>query len=266
MRMRIQKVVGLTLALLVCGNSWHPQNPTVPHPSVARKQVTLTAMLVDFSPSSMVMRLVPVKPSADQLGLKEHQCIALCLPIEWKELQFEPNSPQPDSPRFVSPEGKRISPYDLEPGMRVKLKGKLWVQTVEAGSIRTEEVMIETDTVHLVSWKLYFPRARLRGQLIEVDGNSCGNRGKLQAGDRIVSIRLRRQVQLRGDEKWRGDFERHRLHGLRLGMELEIRGYWFSWTGATYQQGAAKSMQGEAALDSVVEEVLVEEIRIVKDR
>jgi hypothetical protein len=71
--MRIQKAVGLTLALLVCGNSGHLQNPTAPHPATVRKQVTLVAMLVDFSHSSMLMRFVPVKPSAPQLGLKEHQ-------------------------------------------------------------------------------------------------------------------------------------------------------------------------------------------------
>jgi len=258
--MRIQKAVGLTLALLVCGNSGHPQHPTVPRPSVIRKQVTLTAMLVDFSHSSMMMRFVPVKPSAAQLGLKEYQFIMLCLPIEWKELQFDPKSPYPDSPRFVSPEGKRISPYDLEPGMRVKLKGKLWVQTVKAGSIRTEEVMIETDTVRLVSWKLYFPPARLRGKLIEVSGE---NRGKLQMGDRIVTIQLRRQVRLRGDTKWQRDFERHRLHGLKLGMELEIKGYWYSWAATPTQQGGTRGTQAGAASDT--EEVLVEMIRIVKD-
>ena len=258
--MRIQKAVGLTLALLVCGNSGHPQHPTVPRPLVIRKQVTLTAMLVDFSHSSMMMRFVPVKPSAAQLGLKEHQFIMLCLPIEWKELQFDPKSPYPDSPRFVSPEGKRISPYDLEPGMRVRLKGKLWVQTVKAGSIRTEEVMIEANTVRLVSWKLYFPPARLRGKLIEVSGE---NRGKLQMGDRIVTIQLRRQVRLRGDTKWQRDFERHRLHGLKLGMELEIKGYWYSWAGTTTQQGWTRGTQAGAASDT--EEVLVEAIRIVRD-
>jgi hypothetical protein len=257
--MRIQKAVGLTLALLVYGYSGQPQNPTAPHPATVRKQVTLVAMLVDFSHSSMLMHFVPVKPSASQLGLKEHQFIVLPLPIEWKALQFESNSPYPDSPRFISPEGKRISPYDLEPGMRVKLKGKLRLQPVEAGSIRTEEVTIEADTVRLLSWKLYLPPARLRGQLIEVESNSCGNVGKLQVGERIVTIRLRRQVQLHGDEPWRQDFERKRLDGLKLGMELEIRGYWFSWSTATAPQEATEGDQVGA------QEVLVEEIRIVKD-
>lgn len=220
------------------------------------RRVTLVAMLVDFSPSSMVMRFVPVKPSADQLGLKEHQFIVLCLPIEWKTLQFEPNSPYPDSPHFISPEGKRISPYDLEPGMRVKLR----VQAVEAGSIRTEEVMIEADTVRLVSWKLYFPPARLRGQLIEVDSNSGGDRGRLQVGDRIISMQLRRKVQLHGDKQVQRDFRHRRLLGLRLGMELEVRGYWFSWASAAPQQKAAQNGSPKAEPDTV----LVEAIQILK--
>jgi hypothetical protein len=251
--MRRQQMVGLILALLVYGYSGQPQNPTAPRPATVRKQVTLVAMLVDFSHSSMLMRFVPVKPSAPQLGLKEHQCIVLPLPIEWKALQFEPNSPYPDSPRFISPEGKRLSPYDLEPGMRVKLKGALWVRAAD------EDAEIQTNTIHLVSWKLYLPPARLRGQLIEVESNSCGNVGKLQVGERIVTIRLRRQVQLHGDEPWRRDFERKRLDGLKLGMELEIRGYWFSWSTATAPQGATKGDQAGA------QEVLVEAIRIVKD-
>jgi hypothetical protein len=70
---------------------------------------------------------------------------------------------------------------------------------------------------------------------------------------------LRRQVQLHGDEPWRRDFERKRLDGLKLGMELEIRGYWFSWSTATAPQGATKGDQAGA------QEVLVEAIRIVKD-
>jgi hypothetical protein len=249
--MRRQQVVWLILALLVYEHSGQPQNPTAPRPSAVRKQVTLIAMLVDFSPSSLVMHFVPIKPSAYQLGLKEHQLVVLPLPIEWKALQLEPNSPYPDSPRFISPEGKRISPYDLEPGMRMKLKGELWV--------RAEDAEIQTDTIHLVSWKVYLPPAQLRGQLIEVDSNSCGNVGKLQVGDRVVTIRLRRQVRLRGNEKRRRDFERHRLGGLKLGMELEIRGYWFSWSKAMAQQGVTKGNQAGT------EEVLVEAIRIVKD-
>lgn len=256
--MKRPKVVGLTLTLLVCGHSGQLQNPTAPRPCLARQQVNLIATLVDFSTSSMVMRFAPVKPSAAQLGLKEHQLIVLPLPIEWKTLQLAPNSPYPHSPHFVSPEGKRISPYDLEPGMRVRLKGTLWMGA--------EEAEIQADTVQLVSWKLYSPPARLRGALIEVDRDGGGNRGKLQVGDRTIAIQLCRHVQLLGNKKWQRDFERRRLHGLRLGMELEIRGYWFSRAETTVQQGATNDPYSGATTNPVLEEVLVEEIRIVKDR
>ncbi len=245
--MRVRTIAGIAFVLLVCGYSLHYQEPATPTSPQVRKKVTLTAMLVDFSPSAMVMHLIPVEPSAERLGLKKHQLIKL--PID------------SDRTRFVSPEGKQISPRDLEPGMCVRLKGELEIEIVN-GEAPTEEPVIHTDTVRLVSWKPCLPPARLQGQLIEVDANRCGNAGKLQVGDKVISIELRRKVQLRGGEQWRKEFERHRLLGLRVGMELEVKGYWFDWERATLQEGAAKNEPEKFISD----QVLVEEIRIVEER
>ncbi len=245
--MRVRTLAGIAFVLLVCGYSLHSQNPATSTSPQVRKQVNMTAMLVSFSPSAMVMHLIPVKPSAEQLGLKE--CRLIDLPID------------PDYTRFVSPEGKQISPRDLEPGMCVRLKGELEIEIVQ-GEVPVEEPVIHTDTVHLVSWKPCLPPARLQGQLIEVDANRCGNAGKLRVGDKVISIELRRKVQLHGGERWQREFERHRLLGLRLGMELEVKGYWFDWERATLQEGAAKNEPEQFISD----QVLVEEIRIVEER
>lgn len=135
---------------------------------------------------------------------------------------------------------------ELELGMRVILRGELTVSDSEAS--------IDSPEVRLVSWKLYLPPAQLKGQLVEVDEDTGGWQGKLKSADRIVRVKLRRKVRLIGDPRWQRSFQQQHLLGLKLGMELEVRGYWCPWAGPLDAQGRTKP-----------DLIFVEQIRIVKN-
>ncbi len=196
------------------------------------RETTLVGLLMDISYSAWTLRVFPVKPTARQLGLPPNAVVLMC----WA----------PDETRFLSPEGKPIKPHDLELGMRLILRGELTVSDSEAS--------IDSPEVRLVSWKLYLPPARLKGQLVEVDEDTGGCEGKLKSANRVVRVKLRRKVRLIGTPRWQRSFQQHRLLGLKLGMELEVRGYWCPWAGPLDAQGR-----------TIPDLVFVEQIRILKE-